>query len=229
MRFRTRALLVTFLPFSALLAVSFWMMSGFVQSGVKDGLRASLRAAHLVQLRDRAGNISRTKRLLHVAGDNSALKAGMRLLLTEPASEVARATVVDQLAELGGHMDSDLLLAWSRDGLLLSGVFRRNSRLEPLSGKISDESSKAFGDGLYLIDGRPILVSSVEIDQGGESLGFLCIGEEFDLAQFGAPTVLTRNGRIVRSTVPVTEGLEMERALSGCRLAECELKLGGTT
>ncbi len=244
MRFRTRALLLSFVPLAGLLAVSFWTMSRLVDSTVKDGLRAGLRDSHTLAARVRADGNARNKRLLRVAGENPSLKAGMQLLVYEHDSGIARATVEDQLAELGGHMESDLLLAWSRDGALLAGVFRSKSRLEPISPAwvasskiVSASMDSGDRDGLFLIEGRPMLVTSVPVNLAGENLGVLSIGEDFSLDRFPVPVVLLLGGRVIRTNVPElntwdasANANQLEGKLSSCSgRSECEFVLGGRT
>src|SRR5277367_2972649 len=112
MRFRTRAFLLSFVPFAILLTVSFWAIQGLVQSTVRNGLRDSLRANHLAISRLRSRSDLQNSRFLKVAGENSSLKAGLQLMLMSPDSD-ARQTVEDQLRELCDRMGFDFLLVSS--------------------------------------------------------------------------------------------------------------------
>ena len=116
MRFRTRAFLLCFLPFAILLTGSFWTIRDLVQSNVRDGLRESLRQNHEAIARVSARNDLQNSRFLRVAGENASLKAGLQLLLSDPASAEARGTVEDQLRELCGQMGFDFLLVSSPGG-----------------------------------------------------------------------------------------------------------------
>src|ERR1700761_3533619 len=101
MRFRTRAFLICFVPFAILLTASFWMIQRFVQSTVRDDVRASLRENQLAISSIHAKANLQNSRFLRIAGENAALKAGEQLLLSEGDSKAAQRTVEDQLRELG--------------------------------------------------------------------------------------------------------------------------------
>ena len=79
-RFRTRAFLICFVPFAILLATSFWMIQRFVQSTVRDGLHTSLHDSQVAIANIHAKGDLQNSRFLKVAGENTALKAGMQLL-----------------------------------------------------------------------------------------------------------------------------------------------------
>src|SRR5579871_2169607 len=101
MRFRTRAFLLSFVPFAILLGGTFWAIQYLVQSSVRDGLRESLRQSHAAIARLHARTDLQNNRFLKVAGENAALKAGMQLLVSAgPSDKEARRTVEDQLHEL---------------------------------------------------------------------------------------------------------------------------------
>ena len=114
-------------PSRLLLAGSFWMVQLFVQSTVRDNLRASLRENELAIARVHAQADLQNSRFLKVAGENAALKAGMQLLDSRPGSQAARSTVEDQLRELGEHMGFDFLLVSAPNGKPLAGVFRQGA------------------------------------------------------------------------------------------------------
>ena len=67
-RFRTRAFLICFIPFAALLAGSFWMVQRFVQSTVRDGLRSSLRENQVTIASMHARGDLQNSRFLKVVG-----------------------------------------------------------------------------------------------------------------------------------------------------------------
>ena len=90
MRFRTRAFLCCFVPFALLLAGSFWMIQKMVQATVRDSLRTSLKENHKAVALVLAKSDLQNSRFLKVAGENSALKAGMQLLLDNPHSDANR-------------------------------------------------------------------------------------------------------------------------------------------
>lgn len=124
-RFQTRAFLLCFVPFSVLLAGSFWMIHRHVQTTVRDGLLTSMRENQNSIARIHAKSDLENNRFLKVAGENAALKAGMQLLLQYPDSATASRTVEDQLRELCEHMGFDLLLVSAGDGRPMAGVVRQ--------------------------------------------------------------------------------------------------------
>jgi len=137
MRLRTRVFLLYFLPFAILPAGRFWMIQSFVQSTVREGLRSSLREGQLVIARMQARSNLENSRFLKVAGENSALKAGIQLLLANPHSIDAPSTVEDQLRERGEHMGFDFMLVSAPDG---SPGERIRSRQPPDSAPTASSS-----------------------------------------------------------------------------------------
>ena len=110
MRFATRAFLWLFLPFAALLAGSFWAVRTAALSAVREALRTSVRDNQVTLVREREQSESRNSRILRVAAENPALKAGLQLLATErSAKAAARRTVEDQLSEICDTMGFDFL------------------------------------------------------------------------------------------------------------------------
>ena len=231
-RFRTRAFLICFVPFAILLATSFWMIQRFVQSTVRDGLHTSLRDSQVAIANIHAKGDLQNSRFLNVAGENTALKAGMQLLQANPRSEGARRTVEDQLRELGERMGFDFMLISAPDGSPLAGVVRHasartdaHSQLIPLKLSQLDRNSAGF----LLLDGRTFQVASVPVDQNDENIGQLSVGEYFDFSDLTTLVVLVHNGKVIDSNLPKVPFDELERALAGCgEQAECDLKLQGT-
>ena len=202
-RFRTRAFLICFIPFAALLAGSFWMVQRFVQSTVREGLRSSLRENQLTIASMHARGDLQNSRFLSVVGENAALKAGIQILLSNPASPAARRTVEDQLRELGEHMGFDFLLVAAPNGTPLAGVIRHTdaghpSQLVPLDTKSLDHNRS----GLLILDGRTLRIASVAIDQDNGNLGSLSVGEYFTFSGLASPAVLLHNGRAIASNIP---------------------------
>ena len=231
-RFRTRAFLICFVPFAILLATSFWMIQRFVQSTVRDGLHTSLRDSQVAIANIHAKGDLQNSRFLKVAGENTALKAGMQLLQANPHSDGARRTVEDQLRELGERMGFDFMLVSTPDGSPLAGVVRHSaartgtySQLIPLKLSQLDRNSAGF----LLLDGRTFQVASVPVDQNDENIGQLSVGEYFDFSDLTTLVVLVHNGKVIDSNLPKIPFDELERALAGCvQQAECDLKLQGT-
>ena len=228
MRFRTRAFLLCFVPFSLLLTGSFWAIQNVVQSSVRNNLRESLRENHLSIARLRSRTDLRNSRFLRVAGENASLKAGLQLLLSNPADSSAGSdalrTVEDQLGELCGRMGFDFLLVSDPRGKPLAAVIRSGDRVSALDAT----PLRAPERGLLMLAGKIYQIASVPVDQGEENLGSLSVGEIFDFSGFSAPAVLIHNGAAIRSSIPGISLSEAGRAFAACsRVAECDVRLGG--
>jgi HD-GYP domain-containing protein (c-di-GMP phosphodiesterase class II) len=226
MRLSTRAFLWSFVPFALLLAGSFWMIQRQVQSAVRESLRSSLREAHESMARLREQNELQNSRFLRIVAENPSLKAGLQLLLSEPKSGAARLTVEDQLRQISESLSFDFLIISDPNRTPLAGVVRIDNQLAamdvrrmnpPLTGFFS------FGNNTYQVNSFPV-------DVNQENIGFLSIGEHFDLSEFGSPTVLAQNGKVLRSSVPRASLGELEASLGSCtQQAECEVRLAGET
>ena len=238
MRFRTRAFLSCFVPFALLLAGCFWIIQNRVQSTVRDGLRASLLENHKAVTRLRLKSDLQSSQFLKVAGENAALKAGVQLLLQDPANQEARSTVNDQLGDLCERMGFDFLAVWGLvprgDSALddnhaapLAGVLRVDGKLVPLNRAAEDKASALAGrSGMLLFSGRLYQIASVPIDQADENLAVLSVGEIFDLSVFTTPTVLLRNGQVLDSSLGGSSIQEIEAAMFRCSgNRECDIKL----
>lgn len=227
--FRTRAFLLCFLPFVLLMTGGFWAIQKFVQSTVKDGLLASLRENQTAIANIHAKADLQNSRFLKVAGENSALKAGIQLLHREPKSADARATVEDQLRELGEHMGFDFMLVSAPNGSPLAGVARLSSssgqhgQLVPLGlAQLSREKA-----GLLSLGGSTYQIASVPVDLDGENIGLLSVGEFFNFADVTTPAALIHNGKVIDSNLLEISGQELERVLSACpKLSACDLRIG---
>lgn len=224
MRFRTRAFLCCFVPFALLLAASFWLIQQRVLLTVRDGLRRSLLEKHEAVAKVLANSDLQSSRFLKVVGENAALKAGVQLLLTYPKNAEAQRTVEDQLHELCDRMGFAMLMVSGADGQPMAGVMRHGQDAGPLDMA----RVKVSHSGLMLLDGVAYQIASVPLDQAGENLGTLSVGEVFDFSQFTTPTVLLHNGRMLRSSVTGAAPSELEAAMRGCEgIAECDVQLRG--
>jgi HD-GYP domain-containing protein (c-di-GMP phosphodiesterase class II) len=231
MRFQTRVFLICFIPFAVLLAASFWMAQEFVQSTVRDGLRASLRENEIAIAQVHAKAELQNSHFLKIVGENAALKAGMQLLRSESSSDEARGTVEDQLRELGEQMGFDFLLVSAPNGAPLAGVVRQTeekpggkSQLVPLNIALIAPSEK----GLLLIGSHTFQLASVPIDEAEENLGSLSVGEYFEFPRQATPAVLIHEGKVVKSNIPNISPIEVQAALAGCAgQSECDFKLRG--
>jgi HD-GYP domain-containing protein (c-di-GMP phosphodiesterase class II) len=230
-RLRTRAFLLCFLPFAILLAGSFWMIQRFVQSTVRDGLHSSLRESQIAIASIQAKGDLQNSRFLKVAGENTDLKAGMELLLANPASRDARSTVEDQLRELGERMGFDFMLVSAPNGTPLAGVARQalsnsqNAQLVPLDASALERSNSGF----RVFGGRTFQVASVPVDENDENIGLLSVGEFFDFTGLTTQVVLERDGKGLESNIANVFYRALESAMATCNAQqECDLQLNGT-
>ena len=231
MRFRTRAFLFCFVPFAVLLAASFWIAQKLVQSAVRDDLRGSLRENQLAMARAQSKADFQNSRFLKMAGQSAALKAGMQMFDPESGSEDARSTMEDQLRELGEYMGFDFLFVSAPNGAPLAGVVRQGgetpggkSQLVPLDEALIEHSEK----GLLVIGSRIFRFASVPIDEDGENIGSLSLGEYFDFPGAATPAVLIHGGQVIDVNIPNVSDREVEAAFLGCAgRSECDFQLGG--
>jgi HD-GYP domain-containing protein (c-di-GMP phosphodiesterase class II) len=208
------------------------MIQRFVQSTVRDGLHTSLRQSQVAIANIHTKADLQNSRFLKVAGENTALKAGIELLITHRESIAARSTVEDQLRELGERMGFDFMLVSAPDGTPLAGVVRptkapgeAHAQLIPLDITQLDRDQKGF----LLLLGRTFQVASVPVDENDENIGLLSVGEYFDFSDLTTQLVLVRNGKVINSNLAGVSFNELERALADCKgRTECDLKLNGT-
>jgi putative nucleotidyltransferase with HDIG domain len=227
MRFATRTFLWSFLPFAALLAGSFWAVRMAALSAVREALRSSLRDNQATLLREREQSESRNARVLRVAAENPALKAGLELLVTErSAKDAARRTLEDQLSEICDTMGFDFLAVSGSSGEPLAGVIRRKEGF----GSLDTGPLRLPEKGFFSIQGQIFRVTSVAIAQGQEYVGSLAVGERFELARLPMPAVLLYRGTVVAQTAPGADKAATEAALRKCPPgAECEPRIGAET
>lgn len=221
MRFVTRAFLWSFLPFSALLMASFWMAQHLAVSSVRDELRSSLRLTQHSMAHVQSKSELRNIRFLRILGDNAPLKAGLQLMLSEDGSPDARLTVEDQLREMCRALQFDFLFVSGPDGKPIAGVIRDGQRLTAM--KLDSVPPQR---GFYTAGATTYQVTSVPLNQGEENVGFLSVGETFDIADLTTPAVLTRDGEIVKSSVSGVTEADLQTALRQCGPeTECELRV----
>jgi putative nucleotidyltransferase with HDIG domain len=222
---RTRAFILCFLPFAILLTTSFWMIQRFVQATVREGLHTSLRDSQITIANIHAKGDLRNSRFLRIAGENTALKAGLELARQNPKSSDARSTVEDQLRELGEHMGFDFMLVSAPNGTPVAGVARQGSQLVPLNLPNLDRNRSGF----LLLNDRIFQVASVPVDVNNENIGSLTVGEFFDFSDLTTLVVLVRNGIVIQSNIPSAPAHDLQAALAACSTqAECDLHLNGT-
>jgi HD-GYP domain-containing protein (c-di-GMP phosphodiesterase class II) len=210
---------------------SFWVVQRFVQSTVRQGLETSLREQQLAMAAVHPRLELQNSRFLRVAGENSALKAGIQLLLTHPRNQNAQRTVEDQLRELGEHMGFDFMRVSAPGGAPLAAVLRdaapsgARGELTPADVTHLDRS----GGGILRLGDRMIEVASVPIDQDDSNMAVLSVGQFFNLSDLSGLVVLMRGDKVVEANLPNISPDGIEHALSGCTAgAECDLTLAGS-
>lgn len=162
-------------------------------------------------------------RFLRVIGENAALKAGLQLMAAEPHSADARRTVEDQLRDVGEKLGFDLLTVSDTQGKPLAGVIRSAGRLIAMDMTAIQPPSRGFLN----LDDRTYQVTSISLEQADELIGTLAVGETFDFSGFTTPAVLTRNGKVLLSSIPGIAAPRLEAALKACQpQAECEVTSG---
>jgi HD-GYP domain-containing protein (c-di-GMP phosphodiesterase class II) len=208
------------------------MVQRFVQSTVRDALHTSLRESQVAIAKIHAEGDLQNGRFLRVAGENTSLKAGMQLLLSNRHSDGARRTVEDQLRELGEHMGFDFLLVSTPDGSPLAGVVRHAASPSDPHGQLIPFDLALVNlnhTGFLPLGGRTFQVASVPVDLNDENIGLLSVGQYFDFSNLTTLVIMVHAGKVIDSNIPSIPFDEMERGLSGCReSSECDLRLQGS-
>jgi putative nucleotidyltransferase with HDIG domain len=226
MRFATRAFLWSFIPFAFLLACSFWVIQQRVQHTVRNGLRSSLREAHISMAHLRQESELQNSRFLQIVAENPPLKAGLQLLLVQSNSASARLTLEDQLREIAETLRFDFLMVSNSDGAPLAGIVRIDDQLVAMDMA----RTKPPQQGFFTLGANTYQVNSFPINSNEENIGILSVGKHFDLSEFGTPSILAQNGKVLRSTFPNASPAELEAALQSCGdKPECEAVIGGET
>lgn len=223
MRFATRTFLSSFLPVAVLLAVSFWAIRTEVIRTVRDGLRVSVRDNQIAlaheQERTEAGN----QILLHGVAENPSLKAGLQLLATERgARDEARATVQDQLAEIGASLHFDFMMVSNAAGVPIAAMVRDAGGYAP----VDLEHLRPPQHGFFSADDRLYEVTSVPIHEADAEVAALAVGSRFDIGRYGVPAVLLHQGRVVATQTRDIAPARIEKAMASCSpTAECEASI----
>jgi HD-GYP domain-containing protein (c-di-GMP phosphodiesterase class II) len=103
-------------------------------------------------------------------------------------------------------------------------VLRTAGTIAPLDSA----GAKIGRSGLAILNDVVYQVASVPIDQAEENIGVLSVGEVFDFREFTTPTVLFRDGHVLKSSIPGMNLATVEAAMSQCRgTGECNVHLGG--
>jgi signal transduction histidine kinase len=230
----TRTFLLSFLPICLTLAGSFYAISGAIRGKTKEGLEESFhRTAGLLD-QINADSKRRTTQLLGILSENPGLKAGIGLLrethFDESARSQIRGTIEDQLRELNGALDYDLLFVADTAGHPIAGILgATRKQLQFPALETSPDSSS-----LIAVEGVLYDTTTVAIDLGSENMGSLTVGKKFDLdaLRFAGHAVLLRDGRIVLATFPARMVNEAEGQLQkrcSNTTQGCEIRVAGET
>ncbi len=226
MRFSTRVFLLSFFPIAILLGAALVLTQQFVAYGVRDGLRTSLRESHNFISRSRADFEAQNARLLRIVARNPRLRAGIEAMQQEPVDPLAKEALEDQLMEYGELLGLDFLSAYSPGGVPLATVADDAHGLQVIApDTVTRDSQSLFsiGDTIYV-------VSELPVSFGYEQIGTLVLGRAFDLAQFNAPIILSRGGKVISSSLEGYTLDQVDQAMAGCAIGkECEVTLGGET
>jgi len=225
MRFATRTLLSSFVPFAVLLAVSFWAVRSAVILAVRDGLRASVRDNQVVLARERMRNEARDQILLEGIADNPALKAGLQLLATErTARDQARNTVQDQLSEICDSLSLDFMMVSDEQGQPLAAVVRDAGGFTPVNLIHLRPPERGF----FSTDDRLYEMTSVPIHEAGAQVATLTVGGRFDISRFGIPVVLLHKGTVAAAqmrTWPQHRLKRRSKRASPIPIAKCAFRI----
>lgn len=222
MRFGTHTFLWSFIPFAILLAGIFGTIQHLVLSSIRNELRDSMRQTQISMAKIRSKSELQNSRFLRMVGENAALKAGMQLMASDRDSAESRRTVEDQLREICESLAFDFLMVSNASNQPAAGLMRIGNQL------VAMDMARAHPPqhGFFTEGGHTYQVTSVPVDQGDENIGVLSVGERFEFADFNTPAVLTRNGKVLKSSVPAISNNELEAALGHCSIGrECELRL----
>ena len=227
-----RTLLLSFLCMCAVLAAGFSVLHTAIKLRIKDGIKENFQRTQR-QLDQREAEYNRRNtQLLATLAEDAGLKAAVGLL-RERSSIIslsqARSTIEDQLREMSGELDYDLLMIIDTQGAVVAsvGASLDDSRVyRNLLRNLGRPSLIRVGPTLYS-------VTAVPINLGPENLGTLAVGKTFDLRSpggFAYATLLDQNGTVA-STLP--DGLRgaFDRQVPRCARANdsCEIRLNGQT
>lgn len=228
MRLSTRAFLWSFIPFSVLLAASFWVVQNLAVSAIREGLRRSVQQSQSSISAMRAKAAQRNQRAIRIVAENPALKAGIQNLIANRDDPEARPTVEDQLAEIGSETGFELLVVSDPDSKPLAGVLKANGQITPLDFKSIPPDEHPSRSGYFTWLGQTYQVASEPVNQNTENLAMLSVGEAVDLSELPIGAILVHGGRIVQTNLPGLPAAAIETAFQRCGPSgECEMRLGG--
>lgn len=228
----TRAFLFSFLPVCGVLLAAFVALNALVERRIKDGLRESLEHSDRVLMQANAESARRIGQFAGMVAESTGLKAAVGLLReaprTQAEAEQMRRTIEAQLSAIHDQVDYGFLAVTDWAGRTIAAVDFHGGRMrtpEPMPTIPGQPSLFEFGGALYELSSTPITI-------GGDQIGALRLGREFDVRryEFGGDAALLRDGRIVRATFPQGRWAALEEGLRrscGADGADCEVQWGG--
>jgi len=216
------------------LGASFQAIRISIRNQVRANLRTSLVRREAVIERMRSSHGERIVRMVSVATDSAGLKAALGL---QRESSFTRSplyrqqlgrTLQNQLLELGPPLGFDLLIASDLDQKPLAAVVKAKSGVIPLdSSEIPISASSAF----FPVNSRYYESIAVPINLAEEVIGWLTLGQEFDIRSFGEAgwTALMHEGRILAANLPVKLQSGFEHGWRRCIPTPegCDIKVAG--
>jgi HD-GYP domain-containing protein (c-di-GMP phosphodiesterase class II) len=228
---RTRALLLAFFPICLMLAATFFTIHATVRAKIEDSLKESmLRTEKALDVANADYN-RRSNQLLAILSEDSGLKAGINLLREQPYGRAPDPQVLkmvqDQIRQVAGALDYDLLLLADSGGTPVTGFLGREK------APIDLRSLKLDTPPLLRIDNTIYVSTTLPINLGPENIGSLILGRKLDLGNINSSgyAALVRNHRVLLTNFsnPLSERLEQEISdKCGDALDECDVSLGAS-
>jgi signal transduction histidine kinase len=228
----TRAFVFSFVPVCLVLAVSFFALSAAMERHVRAGLRDSIEKSELLLQKTHKESAARLAQFAAGMADSAGLKSTIQLAhenaATQEGEAEARRTIEAQLTEIqaGGY---DLLAVTDWNGQTLGAMeFGGGAAHPPARMPVFSDSPSLteFAGVLYELASVPVTI------EGGEQIGALMLGSQFDIGRYqaGGDAALMRDGRILFATFAKDQWPELEARLdSQCAVkdAECEISTAG--
>lgn len=160
--FATRTFLMSSLALGIALGMTFFATGALVQKNMKRGLKESLYRTELAINGMHADVRRNASRLVEVLSENAGLKAGISLFReggSDPSYRAQlRATLEDQLREMGQRVDCDFLLLADVDNVPVAGIWNRHAKpfhLEALKPASTSAAILELNLGTYEISTVP--------------------------------------------------------------------------
>lgn len=222
-----RTFLLVFLPMSVALVAGFIHLQRGTESELRRELRSTLATAEKAQAEEWRQFRTRHRRLLGSVAENSALKAGLALWNAGEHSAEARRTIEDQLTRAGRLLGYEVLALRDASQNSVAGVRLIGAQTQALH----PDQVTGMLDGITQFDGAIYETLSAPINTDAENLGFLIVGQPFELNETFGPAVLVSKGKVIRSSVRHATAPGLEEALTQCggMTGECEARVNGET